>query len=483
MNDPPLRPWVAIAKDGQILCCHCTCMAGLGETCSHSAASLFALETLIRMKTATPCTSLPCQWLKPSASHIEYAEGCNIDFARPAQKRKSEVSTPEESAARKLLNVPPPTEEQKAAFYKALSECGGRLAILSIVPDYADNFEPRAVKRKLPVPLSQLYDSGNMKLSLDELALKCRSELEKLHSITRKQISAVEEESWGQATSTTWFQQRAGRITASNFKATTRTNVSKPSKSLIKRICYPELCRFSTAATRWGCDHESDLRKRYGMIMTQRHTGLNVDETGFHMSADRPYFGASPDGLLSCDCCGKGCLEIKCPFCIKDKGVEEVAGESKAVCLEQKSNGNCVLRGDHQYYYQVQSQLYCTGRKYCDFVVWKENLLFIQRIIPDDSFLANELAKMDNFYLRCIMPELLAKVYTVEQSVATTASASEEFVCYCRNPPTEDMLVCKSKNCSIKAFHMKCLGIKRVPQRWFCPNCKKLEVKQKKLFL
>ncbi|XP_061151792.1 uncharacterized protein LOC133165904 [Syngnathus typhle] len=60
MNDPPLRPWVAIAKDGQILCCHCTCMAGLGETCSHSAASLFALETLIRMKTATSCTSLPC---------------------------------------------------------------------------------------------------------------------------------------------------------------------------------------------------------------------------------------------------------------------------------------------------------------------------------------------------------------------------------------------------------------------------------------
>ncbi|KAM9834824.1 uncharacterized protein ACBT44_014087 [Syngnathus typhle] len=321
----------------------------------------------------------------------------------------------------------------------------------------------------------------------DELALKCRSELEKLHSITRELISAVEEESRGQATSTTWFSTATTRKSWYN-KTNNRTDRQRRGTKRQGDITKDRNRNQTDIMTvthamirRWGW--ESDARKRYEMIMTQRHTGLNVDETGFHMSAGRPYFGASPDGLLSCDCCGKGCLEIKCPFCIKDKGVEEVAAESKAFCLEQKLNGNYVLREDHQYYYQVQSQLYCTGRKYCDFVVWKENLLFIQRIIPDDSFLANELAKMDNFYLRCIMPEVLAKVYTVGQSVATTASASEESVCYCRNPPTEDMLVCKSENCSIKAFHMKCLGIKRVPQRWFCPNCKKLEIKQKKLFL
>ncbi|XP_061142081.1 uncharacterized protein LOC133158722 [Syngnathus typhle] len=206
------------------------------------------------MKTATSCTSLPCQWLKPSASHIEYAEGCNIDFARPAQKRKSEVSTPEESAARKLLNVPLPTEEQKAAFYKALSECGGRPAILSIVPDYADNFVPRAVKRKLPVPLSQLHDSGNMKLSPDELALKCRSEVEKLHSITREQISAVEEGSRGQATSTTWFQQRAGRIGSSSsarrfLHSAVRESIASPVISVCVAVVAMPSFRISACTT------------------------------------------------------------------------------------------------------------------------------------------------------------------------------------------------------------------------------------------
>lgn len=28
MNDPPLTPWVAVEQGGQILCAHCTCMAG-----------------------------------------------------------------------------------------------------------------------------------------------------------------------------------------------------------------------------------------------------------------------------------------------------------------------------------------------------------------------------------------------------------------------------------------------------------------------
>ena len=40
----PLKAWIAIKGDGEILCAHCTCMAGLGEACSHVAAVLFAAE-------------------------------------------------------------------------------------------------------------------------------------------------------------------------------------------------------------------------------------------------------------------------------------------------------------------------------------------------------------------------------------------------------------------------------------------------------
>ena len=30
--------------------CHCTCMAGLGESCSHAAATMFYIEADVRLK-------------------------------------------------------------------------------------------------------------------------------------------------------------------------------------------------------------------------------------------------------------------------------------------------------------------------------------------------------------------------------------------------------------------------------------------------
>ncbi len=44
VNASPLLPWVATTKDGTIMGSHCTCMAGLGEACSHIAAVLKKLQ-------------------------------------------------------------------------------------------------------------------------------------------------------------------------------------------------------------------------------------------------------------------------------------------------------------------------------------------------------------------------------------------------------------------------------------------------------
>jgi hypothetical protein len=41
MNDTPLRPWIIAEKGGKIISAHCDCMAGLGEACTHIAATLF----------------------------------------------------------------------------------------------------------------------------------------------------------------------------------------------------------------------------------------------------------------------------------------------------------------------------------------------------------------------------------------------------------------------------------------------------------
>ena len=45
---------------------------------------------------------------------------------------------------------------------------------------------------------------------------------------------------------------------------------------------------------------------------------LSIRETGLFIDCERPYLGASPDGIVICKCCGKGVVEVKCPFCIRD---------------------------------------------------------------------------------------------------------------------------------------------------------------------
>ena len=44
LSDAPLKVWLAIKENGEVVCAHCNCMAGLGEVCSHVAAVLFTAE-------------------------------------------------------------------------------------------------------------------------------------------------------------------------------------------------------------------------------------------------------------------------------------------------------------------------------------------------------------------------------------------------------------------------------------------------------
>ena len=44
LSASPLKVWCGIKQSGEILCAHCTCMAGLGEACSHVAALLFVAD-------------------------------------------------------------------------------------------------------------------------------------------------------------------------------------------------------------------------------------------------------------------------------------------------------------------------------------------------------------------------------------------------------------------------------------------------------
>ncbi len=47
--------------------------------------------------------------------------------------------------------------------------------------------------------------------------------------------------------------------------------------------------------------------------MKKKHQQSNVLGCGLFLNKDNPLFRSTPDGIVSCKCCGKGLLEIKCP--------------------------------------------------------------------------------------------------------------------------------------------------------------------------
>ncbi len=67
MNASSLKPWIGIQPNGTIICAHCNCMAGLGEACSHIAATMYAIMFAVQLQASqSACTSMQCQWLAPA---------------------------------------------------------------------------------------------------------------------------------------------------------------------------------------------------------------------------------------------------------------------------------------------------------------------------------------------------------------------------------------------------------------------------------
>ncbi len=77
-------------------------------------------------------------------------------------------------------------------------------------------------------------------------------------SITEDQALLVESKTRLQSNSRLWLRMRTGRVTASRFKAVCRTNLAQPSLSLVMALCHPEIAKFKSYATSWGCEHEKN---------------------------------------------------------------------------------------------------------------------------------------------------------------------------------------------------------------------------------
>lgn len=146
-----------------------------------------------------------------------------------------------------------------------------------------------------------------------------------------------------------WFAARRGKVTASRVAdviAKTKTGWGASRRNYLAELVAERLAGttaegFTNAAMQWGKDMEPDARAAY-----EFYHGAAVAEVGFVDHPKIPMTGASPDGLVGED----GLVEIKCP--------------NTATHIDTLLGGAIA----DKYAVQMQWQMACTGRAWCDFV-------------------------------------------------------------------------------------------------------------------
>tara|TARA_B100001250_G_C19434682_1_gene629054 strand:+ start:18 stop:641 length:624 start_codon:yes stop_codon:yes gene_type:complete len=161
-----------------------------------------------------------------------------------------------------------------------------------------------------------------------------------------------------------WLQTRLGKITSSTIhkimsskeNSSTRTRLLQD--LIFERISGSPTKNIVTAPMARGLELESEARKAYEL------QNEIVTLSGFIEHPTIKDAGASPDGLVGDD----GLIEIK--------------------CLNKKSHEEIIRKQilPRQYYIQIQFQLACTQRLWCDFVAYHPDAdqpLYVQRIMPE----------------------------------------------------------------------------------------------------
>jgi putative phage-type endonuclease len=179
-----------------------------------------------------------------------------------------------------------------------------------------------------------------------------------------------------------WFAKRLGLVTASRIAdvmAKTKTGTAASRSGYMTQLVTERLTGqptegYQSAAMEWGIEQEGAARAAY-----EARTGVLVDEVDFvrHPILEA---GASPDGLVGED----GCIEIKCP--------------NTATMLEYIEDRSV----PRKYLLQIQWQLACTGRNWCDFVAYDPRLpehlqLLVIRVPRDESVIAEIAGEVGRF--------------------------------------------------------------------------------------
>lgn len=199
-----------------------------------------------------------------------------------------------------------------------------------------------------------------------------------------------------------WLAVRCGKVTASrigDLMARTKSGYSASRANYAAQLITERLTGrveqgYTNAAMQWGTEAEPRARQAY-----EERACCFVEQVGFIDHPTIRHSGASPDGLVD----DEGLIEIKCPNTATH--IETLLGSEV----------------DRKYILQMQWQMACTGRRWCDFVSFDDRLpprmqLFVKRVSRDDTLIAEIESEVRAFLAE--LDSTVSKLTTLYQEAA-----------------------------------------------------------------
>ena len=175
--------------------------------------------------------------------------------------------------------------------------------------------------------------------------------------------------------------------------------------------------------------------------MALHRLNFEMKRCGMFINKEFPYIHATPDFLVSCDC----------PISTTNADFGEYSKKASS-CLESV-NQRLQLKRTHNYFYQVQQQLFTLPeRRYSDFVVYSiysegNSHIVCDKIYPDPLHSKTVMQKLEVFWKICILPEVLGRWYTRRCDVGENFSTDSNAICFCKGKPSGKVITCGNAQC------------------------------------
>lgn len=321
--------------------------------------------------TRAVCTQRLQSFHKPSKAYF----GTPIKADR-LPKRKAD----DESEDREPVVLAPDDYDADYLNYKIRNDCINFAAVNKTTMPMLRLYKPADL-------YSAIWDHHYTATNPEEQLLK---EFQ-LTNITDQEISNIERQTRNQADSKVWYEHRRHRITASNFHKCCIMRTDDEQQIIAYQMINP--IPFKNKAIVWG-----KLNEPVALTACQS-LGVKIKSCGLFVSKSHPYLGASPDGLIG----GTTTIEIKCPYAQR----YSVIDETTIPYLRSDDCGVLMLSKKHPYYYyQIQGQLFVTGRLLGQLVVFTTKEIAIVDVPRDDGMITEMVQRLENFYRRYFKPAL-----------------------------------------------------------------------------